>query len=161
MIKRSERLKNTVNKYMADIRRDRLTTCQSERKSVTKCIYIFFNLVCEAIGTAASPGLLCQSRVIVKMIVEKQSQNPTWPYPGFNPGRRGGKLATNRLSYGAAQVYILLRFVFGALIIESFRKWAYYLCNTCLRIGMSESNCQKTAEEIFMKFKLKSFIKIR
>jgi hypothetical protein len=59
-------------------------------------------LVCEAIGTAATPGLLCQPRVIVKMIVEKQmecrlagetealgenlpqrhfcpSQNPTWP----------------------------------------------------------------------------------
>jgi hypothetical protein len=29
-------------------------------------------LVCEAIGTAATPGLLCQPRVIVKMIVEKQ-----------------------------------------------------------------------------------------
>jgi hypothetical protein len=34
MIKRLESLKNTVNKYMADIRPDRLTTCQSERKSV-------------------------------------------------------------------------------------------------------------------------------
>jgi hypothetical protein len=32
-MKRLERLKNTVNKYMADIRPDRLTTCQSERKS--------------------------------------------------------------------------------------------------------------------------------
>jgi hypothetical protein len=29
-----ERLKDTVNKYMADIRLDRLTTCQSEQKSV-------------------------------------------------------------------------------------------------------------------------------
>jgi hypothetical protein len=29
------------------------------------------------------------------------SQNPTWPDPGLNPGRRGGKPATNRLSYGA------------------------------------------------------------
>jgi hypothetical protein len=29
--------------------------------------------------------------------------NPTWPDPGSNPGRRSGKLATNRLSYGAAQ----------------------------------------------------------
>jgi hypothetical protein len=61
----------------------------------------------------------------VKMIVEKQmecrlagetevlgenlpqrhfcpSQNPTWPDPGFKPGRRGGKPASNRLSYGAA-----------------------------------------------------------
>jgi hypothetical protein len=85
------------------------------------CIY----LACEAIGTAATPGLLCQPRVIVKMIVEKQmecklagetevlgenvpqrhfypSQNPTWPDPGLNPGRRGGKPVTNRLSYGAA-----------------------------------------------------------
>jgi hypothetical protein len=34
MIKRLERLKNTVYKYMADIRPDRLTTCQAERKSV-------------------------------------------------------------------------------------------------------------------------------
>jgi hypothetical protein len=69
---------------------------------------------------------LCQPRVIVKMIVEKQmecrlagetevlgenlpqrhfcpSQNPTWPDPGLNPARRGGKPATNRLSYGAAK----------------------------------------------------------
>jgi hypothetical protein len=30
--------------------------------------------VCEAIGTAATPGLLCQPRVIVKMIVEKQME---------------------------------------------------------------------------------------
>jgi hypothetical protein len=34
MMKRLERLTNTVNKYMADIRPDRLTTCPSERKSV-------------------------------------------------------------------------------------------------------------------------------
>jgi hypothetical protein len=30
------------------------------------------------------------------------SQNPSWPDPGLNPGRRGGKPATNRLSYGEA-----------------------------------------------------------
>jgi hypothetical protein len=77
--------------------------------------------VCETIGTAATPGLLCQPRVIMKVIVEKQmesrlpgetevlgenlpqrhvcpSQNPTWPHPGLNPGRRGGKPATNRLT---------------------------------------------------------------
>jgi hypothetical protein len=30
------------------------------------------------------------------------SQNPTWPDPGLNPGRRGGKPATNGLSHGAA-----------------------------------------------------------
>jgi hypothetical protein len=34
MIKRLKRLKNNVNKYMADIRPDRLTTCHSDRKSV-------------------------------------------------------------------------------------------------------------------------------
>jgi hypothetical protein len=31
-------------------------------------------LVCEVIGTAATPGLFCQLRVIVKMIVEKQME---------------------------------------------------------------------------------------
>jgi hypothetical protein len=85
----------------------------------------FLNLVCEAIGTAATHDLLCQPRVIVKMIVEKQmecrfagetevlgenlpqrhfcpSQNPKSPDLGLNPGRHGGKPATNRLSYGAA-----------------------------------------------------------
>jgi hypothetical protein len=90
-----------------------------------RTLFFLFNLVCEAIGTAATPGLLCQPRVIVKMIVDKQmectftretevlgenlpqrhfwpSQNPTWPEQGLNPGRRGGKPATNRLSYGAA-----------------------------------------------------------
>jgi hypothetical protein len=34
----------------------------------------FLILDCEAIGTAATPGLLCQTRVIVKMIVEKQME---------------------------------------------------------------------------------------
>jgi hypothetical protein len=41
------------------------------------CILVdrnFFYSVCEAIGTAATPGLLCQPRVIVKMIVEKQNE---------------------------------------------------------------------------------------
>jgi hypothetical protein len=36
--------------------------------------YGFFYLVCDAIGTAATLGLLCQPRVIVKMIVEKQME---------------------------------------------------------------------------------------
>jgi hypothetical protein len=37
------------------------------------------------------------------------SQNPTRPDRGLNPGRRGGKPATNRLSYGAASsdIYFL------------------------------------------------------
>jgi hypothetical protein len=42
-------------------------------KRINASLFYFFNyLVCEAVGTAASPGLLCQPRVIVKMIVEKQ-----------------------------------------------------------------------------------------
>jgi hypothetical protein len=36
------------------------------------CIVLY--LVCEATGTAASPGLLCQHRVLVEMIVEKQME---------------------------------------------------------------------------------------
>jgi hypothetical protein len=31
-------------------------------------------LVCEAIGTAATPDLLCQPQLIVKLIVEKQME---------------------------------------------------------------------------------------
>jgi hypothetical protein len=37
--------------------------------------------------------------------------NTTWPELGSNPGRRGGKPATNRLSYGAAQVWSLVSFL--------------------------------------------------
>jgi hypothetical protein len=37
-------------------------------------IPFFLILVCEVLGTAATPGLLCQPRVIVKMIVEKQME---------------------------------------------------------------------------------------
>jgi hypothetical protein len=37
----------------------------------TEGIYFFLILDCEAIGTAATPGLLCQPQVIMKMIVEK------------------------------------------------------------------------------------------
>jgi hypothetical protein len=89
--------------------------------------FYYYYLVCEAVGTATTPGLLSQPRVIMKMIVEKQiecrwegeaevlgenlpqrhfcpSQNPTWPDLGLNPGRRSGKAATNRLSYGAAHI---------------------------------------------------------
>jgi hypothetical protein len=67
--------------------------------------------------------LLCLPRVIVRMenfrwnedwqgkrkYSEKtcpsatlSTTNPTWPDPGSNAGRRGGKPATNRFSYGAA-----------------------------------------------------------
>jgi hypothetical protein len=42
---------------------------------INMCIYVvidlFLILDCEAIGIAATSGLLCQPRVMVKMIVEK------------------------------------------------------------------------------------------
>jgi hypothetical protein len=41
-------------------------------QSLDNTIFLFIILVCETIGTAATPGLLCQPRVIMKMIVEKQ-----------------------------------------------------------------------------------------
>jgi hypothetical protein len=41
---------------------------------VTEFRIFFFYLICEAIGTAATPGLFCQPRVIVKMIVETQME---------------------------------------------------------------------------------------
>jgi hypothetical protein len=36
--------------------------------------FFYYYLVCEAIGTAATPGPFCEHRVIVKMIVEKQME---------------------------------------------------------------------------------------
>jgi hypothetical protein len=38
------------------------------------CLCRYVILVCEAIGTAATPGLLYQPRVIVNMIVEKHME---------------------------------------------------------------------------------------
>jgi hypothetical protein len=50
----------------------KLAVFQPDTKKTYYSVPFFLNLVCEAIGTAAIPGLLCQPRVIVKMIVEKQ-----------------------------------------------------------------------------------------
>jgi hypothetical protein len=36
--------------------------------------YYYYYLVCEAIATVATPGLLCQPQVMVKMIVKKQME---------------------------------------------------------------------------------------
>jgi hypothetical protein len=41
------------------------------KKTITRVFNLFLILDCEAIGTAATPGLLCQPLVIMKMIVEK------------------------------------------------------------------------------------------
>jgi hypothetical protein len=79
------------------------------------------------LGTAATTGLLYQLRMIGDgdweeiggMKIGKGNRstrmkpapapllsttNPTWLDPGLNPGRRSGKQATNRLSYGAANL---------------------------------------------------------
>jgi hypothetical protein len=50
-------------------------------------------------------GLVGETEVLGENLPQRNfcpSQNPIWPDPGLNPGRRGGKPATNRLSYGAA-----------------------------------------------------------
>jgi hypothetical protein len=109
---------------VATVGSQRLTAWATARPYIA-CL--FFCLVCEAIATAATPGLLCQPRVIVKMIVEKQmecrlaveteilgenlpqrhfcpSQNPTWPDPGLNPGRSG----TLHVSYATASLIIII-----------------------------------------------------
>jgi hypothetical protein len=91
-----------------------------------KCTELFKKLIlcCETLGTAATTGLLYQPRMMWGWLwinwwnedwqakpkySEKtcpsatlSTTNPTWLDPGLNPGRRGEKPATNRLSYGAA-----------------------------------------------------------
>jgi hypothetical protein len=42
--------------------------------SICTYVHFFLILVCEAIGTAATPGLLSQPRVIMKINVEKQME---------------------------------------------------------------------------------------
>jgi hypothetical protein len=75
------------------------------------------------LGTAATPGLLYLPRVIMMMekfvewtILAGETEilgenlprrqfvhhKSHLPDPGANPGRRGGRPATNRFSYGAA-----------------------------------------------------------
>jgi hypothetical protein len=47
-----------------------------------------------------------ETQVLVENLPQRHfspSQNPTLPDPGLKPGRRGGKPATNRLSYGTAK----------------------------------------------------------
>jgi hypothetical protein len=50
--------------------------------------------------------------------------NPTWPDPGSNPGRRGGKPATNHLSYGVAiDTYINLHYIIYTLDDQGVGFW--------------------------------------
>jgi hypothetical protein len=83
------------------------------------------------LGTSATVGILYQTRMIdddygaVRGMrigrgnrstrrkpcpsATSSTTNPTWPDLGSNPGRRGGKPATNRLSYGTALPRLLSR----------------------------------------------------
>jgi hypothetical protein len=71
------------------------------------------------------------------------SQNPTLPDPGLNPGRRRGKPATNRLSYGAADtelVVLNLRDALCKLILHSkkaFSLMRFFFCDGHLQLAAS------------------------
>jgi hypothetical protein len=50
-------------------------------------------------------GLAEETEILGENLPQRQfcpQQNPTWPDPDLNPGRRDGKPETNCLSYGAA-----------------------------------------------------------
>jgi hypothetical protein len=68
--------------------------------------------------------------------------NPTWPDPCANPGRRGGKPATNRLSYGAAYVIVVTSSLQG-------RVWRIHWQNACssnITCTSSGNWCSKNLE---------------
>jgi hypothetical protein len=93
-------------------------------------VHIFIIIILSAVrvsplGTAATSGLLYQTRIVddvcaaiggIRIGRGKRSARrkpalvllclPQVPDLGSNPGRRSGKLATNRLSYGRARWYI-------------------------------------------------------
>jgi hypothetical protein len=96
--------------------------------SVTEIVYMRFILSgvrLSPLGNAATTGLLYQPQMIddgdcgaisglntdrgnsVKTCPSAtlSTTNPTCPDPGSNPGRRGEKPATNRLSYSTAYVH--------------------------------------------------------
>jgi hypothetical protein len=55
--------------------------------------------------------------------VTLSTTNPTWPDLGSNPGRRGGKPATNRLSCGTGSRKNTLVAVFWLKVWVDFRNW--------------------------------------
>jgi hypothetical protein len=84
----------------------------------TSLFFIISGVGLSPLGTAVTSGLLYKPQMIdegdcgavggVKIgrgnricpSATLSTTNPTWPDPGSNPGHRGGKPATNRLSYG-------------------------------------------------------------
>jgi hypothetical protein len=56
--------------------------------------------------------------------------NPTWLDPGLNPGRRGGKPATNRLSYGATYNEYYSKIICSInKIQQTFMRWLLSIFN--------------------------------
>jgi hypothetical protein len=48
-----------------------------------------------------------ETEVLGENLPQLSTTNPTWLDPGSNPGRRGGKPATNCLGYGATSLMCL------------------------------------------------------
>jgi hypothetical protein len=93
MIKRLQRLKNTVNKYMADLRPDRLTTYQSQRKlgRKSRCIKMAFLRVETGKNT---------STVIPASRKRRRKGNPVVPDETVMYGyESSATLTTDRLHY--------------------------------------------------------------
>jgi hypothetical protein len=70
--------------------------------------------------------------------------NPTWPDPGLNPGRRGGKPATNRFSYGAANIICLLGVTWRkefTLSLGSEKRVCIYDTGLELHSGYNSEDC--------------------
>jgi hypothetical protein len=71
--------------------------------------------------------------------------NPTWQEPGANPGRRGGKPATNRCSYGAAtglyvrSASVMVQLKINTLIVDNMVMIICWLLKTYL-VGWTVSS---------------------
>jgi hypothetical protein len=53
------------------------------------------------------------------------TKNLTWVDTGLNPGRRGGKPATNRLSYGAARPCFLIFHISIQVLLHLIERFCY------------------------------------
>jgi hypothetical protein len=108
------------------------------------------------LGTSTTSGLLCLSRVIARMenLVEwrlaGETMNPTWPDPGANSGRNGGKPATNLLCYGAT----FPRPVTGLALILHLYHLLWYL----LRPGCYQQNAPRNPSTPVTNIKIAGYI---
>jgi hypothetical protein len=61
-------------KIKFNLKRFPLYNWMFQTASWARLFFFFCYFVCEAIGSAVTPGLLCQPRVMVKIIVERQME---------------------------------------------------------------------------------------